>query len=100
MLRAESSVERPRRACPVLTGCLPAGRQGRGASHLKFFLVPSSQLVVFFQHDSEIFETNRLLVFLKDFTEESARKFIVSFRQSLPLIEMSSQIDHIGCDRF
>ena len=23
---------KPRRACPVLTGCLPAGRQGRGAS--------------------------------------------------------------------
>jgi hypothetical protein len=32
ILRAVSSVERPRRACPVLTGCLPAGRQGRGAS--------------------------------------------------------------------
>ena len=23
----------PRPACPVLTGCLPAGRQGRRASH-------------------------------------------------------------------
>jgi hypothetical protein len=33
MLRAESSVERLRRACPVLTGCLPGSRQGWGTSH-------------------------------------------------------------------
>jgi hypothetical protein len=32
MLRAESSVEWLPRAFPVLTGCLPAGRQGWEAS--------------------------------------------------------------------
>ena len=32
-------VRKARRACPVLTGCLPAGRKGRGASQLNMNLL-------------------------------------------------------------
>ena len=66
----------------------------RGAS------LPTSQLVILFQHLVKFLRMDRFLRFSQDFSEEPTGEFVFSLRQTFPLIEGSGKIDEFEATAF